>query len=395
MSESSRLETVLIHGARKANATSAVAVPIYQTANFRLPSTRAGAEFQQSVEPIEYYTRWGNPTTHALEVQFTELEGAEAALAFASGMGAISTAVLTRIQQGDHIVAGAQLYSGTMELFQEILPRFGVATSFVDATDVGNLERALRPQTRVIYVETPSNPTLLITDLAAVAQLARRRGLLTICDNTFATPLGQRPLALGVDVVVHSATKYIGGHSDVTAGLLAGPRTYVEQCWHTAKLLGPAIDPFASWLLLRGLKTLAVRFARQSATALELARFLASHRNVALVHYPGLESHPQHALARQQMQSFGAMLSFEVKGGYAAAQRFAESLRVALLAVSLGGVETLVSHPASMSHGLLSPEQRERTGINQGLVRVSVGLEPADELIADFEQALKAAAAAA
>jgi cystathionine beta-lyase/cystathionine gamma-synthase len=394
MAKSLRPETILIHGARRASPTAAVAPPIFQTSTYRLPSTRAGADFQQSVEPTEYYTRWGNPTTHALEVQFAQLEGAEAALAFSSGMGAIATALLADLKQGDHIVAGSPLYAGTTELCQGILPRFGIETSFVNPSDSGAFERALRPTTRLIYVETPSNPTLQLTDLAGVAQLARRRGLLTICDNTFATPLGQRVLEVGIDVSVHSATKYIGGHSDVIAGLLAGSKAYVEKCWHHAKLLGPALDPFAAWLLLRGLKTLAVRYERQAANALQLARFLAAHPAVSVVHYPGLESHPQHALARRQMKSFGAMLSFELKGGYGAAQRFAESLQVALLAVSLGGVETLVQHPASMSHGLVAKEERERTGITEGLVRVSVGLEPAEDVIADFEQALRAAAAA-
>ena len=391
MAENLRPETILIHGARRANPTSAVAPPIFQTSTYRLPSTRAGADFQQSVEPTEYYTRWGNPTTRALEVQFAQLEGAEAALGFGSGMGAISSAILAGVKQGDHMVAGSPLYAGTTELCRDILAGFGIETTFVDPADSGAFERALRPATRLIYVETPSNPTLKLTDLASVAKLARGRGLVTICDNTFATPLGQRPIALGIDVVVHSATKYVGGHSDVIAGLLAGPRAYVDKCWHTAKLLGPALDPFAAWLLLRGLKTLAVRFERQAANALRLAQFLAAHPAVAVVHYPGLESHPQHALARRQMQSFGAMLSFELNGGYAAAQRFAESLQVALLAVSLGGVETLVQHPASMSHGLLDKKELARTGIGEGLVRVSVGLEAAEDLIADFDQALRAA----
>ncbi len=393
MPESFRPESILIHGARRANPTSSVAVPIFQTSTYRLPSTRAGAEFQQAVEPIEYYTRWGNPTTHALEVQFAALEGAEAALAFSSGMGAVATALLADLKQGDHIVAGSPLYAGTTELCLHILPRFGIETSFVDPTVTANFERALRPNTRIIYIETPSNPTLSLTDLAAVGKLAQSRGLVSICDNTFATPLGHRPIEFGLTAVVHSATKYIGGHSDVTAGLLAGPRGFVEKCWQFAKLTGPAIDPFASWLLLRGLKTLAVRFERQSATALALARFLEEHSAVARVHYPGLASHSQHELARRQMQTFGAMLSFELKGGYRVAQRFAESLEMALLAVSLGGTETLVSHPASMSHGLLSEEERKRTGINEGLVRVSVGLEPAEDLIADFRQALAAARA--
>ncbi|MFQ5818298.1 MAG: trans-sulfuration enzyme family protein [Terriglobia bacterium] len=394
MSRNLHLETILVHGGRRASGSSAVSPPIFQTSTYRLANTRAGADFQQSVEPSEYYTRWGNPTTHVLEVQFAQLEGAEAALAFSSGMGAISTALLADLKQGDHIVAGAPLYAGTTELCQGVLPRFGIETTFVDPADTAAFARALRPNTRCIYVETPSNPTLTLTDLAGVAALAQQRGLLSICDNTFATPLGQRPLALGMAVVVHSATKYVGGHSDVVAGLLAGSKSYVEKCWQHAKLFGPALDPFAAWLLLRGLKTLGVRHARQADNALQLARFLAGHQAVSVVHYPGLASHPQHALARRQMQSFGAMLSFELTGGSAAAQRFAESLQVALLAVSLGGVETLVQHPASMSHGLLAKEDLNRTGISEGLVRVSVGVEPADDLIADFEQALRVAAAA-
>jgi len=391
MPASVRPETLLIHGAHSANPTRAVSMPIFQTSTYCLPSACHGADYQQSIEPTEYYTRWGNPTTRALEILFAQLESAEAALAVGSGMAAVSTAVLAGLSQGDHVVAGSPLYSGTAELFQGILPRFGITATFVDPLESAAFERALRPNTRLIYVETPSNPTLKLTDLAAVARLAKPRGLLTIADNTFATPLGQQPLAHGIDVVVHSATKYVGGHSDVTAGLIAGPKPYIEKCWQHAKLFGPTLDPLASWLLLRGLKTLAVRFARQCETALKLAQMLAAQPAVAVVHYPGLESHPQHALARQQMKRFGAMVSFELKGGYAAAQRFVESLRVALLAVSLGGTETLVEHPASMSHGLLAAEELQRTGITAGLVRVSVGLEAAEDLLADFAQALRAA----
>ncbi len=277
MPESARPETILVHGARSANPTSAVSMPIFQTSTYCLPSARHGADFQQSVEPVEYYTRWGNPTTRALEILFAQLEGAEAALALGSGMAAVSTAVLAGLSQGDHIVAGSPLYSGTAELFHGILPRFGIQATFVDPRESAAFEKALRPSTRLLYVETPSNPTLKLTDLAAVAQLAKQRGLLTIADNTFATPLGQRPLAHGIDVVVHSATKYVGGHSDVVAGLLAGPQPYLEKCWQHAKLFGPTLDPLAAWLLLRGLKTLAVRFERQCATALKLAQLLAVH----------------------------------------------------------------------------------------------------------------------
>jgi cystathionine beta-lyase/cystathionine gamma-synthase len=307
-------------------------------------------------------------------------------------MGAGSAAVLATVTGGDHVVAANCLYTGMTELFAHLLPPLGVETTFVDPEEPGSIETALRKSTRLIYVETPANPTLAITDLAAVGRLGRERGITTIADNTWASPWNQRPLELGLDGVVHSATKYLGGHSDVVAGLVVGGRGWIERVWMYLKVFGACPGPLDSWLVLRGLRTLALRVERQNETALDLARFLEGHPQVQAVYYPGLPSHPGHETAAAQMRGFGGMLSFEVKGGVEAGRRLLESLRLVTHAVSLGGVESLAVHPASTTHAPLSAEERRRAGIPDGLIRVSVGLEEATDLRRDFEQALEASA---
>jgi methionine-gamma-lyase len=382
------INTKAIHGGDEANQTSAVSTPIFQTAVFRLENAAAGARFAQEVAPTQYYTRWGNPTTRQLEEVMAAVEGGERALALSSGMSAVTTAIMAKVKGGDHIVAGRSLYAATTELLLNVLPRYGVETTFVNPADPEEFRRAIRNNTRVLYLESPSNPRLDLTDLKAVAHIAREHGCFTIADNTFATPYNQTPIALGVDAVIHSATKYIGGHHDVTAGIIVGSEGFIHDCWKQLKIFGPTLSPFDSWLLIRGLKTFGLRVERQNVNAQRLAEFLESQPQVARVFYPGLASHPLHQLAKQQMRGFGGMISFEVNGGLEAGRRFVESLKLIKLAVSLGGVESLIQHPASMSHGPIPEEERAATGITEGLIRFSVGVEDAPDLIEDLRQAL-------
>jgi len=380
--------TTAVHGGKMADVHKSVAPPIYQTATFYYDTAEEGARLGQEIPPGYVYTRWGNPTTRAFEEKVALLEGAEDALATASGMAAVSTAVLAAVRRGDHAVAPAAIYQATYQLFAEVLPAYGIETTLLPDPDLASYERALRPTTRLLYIETPSNPLLGITDIAGVAALARARGALTVADNTFATPYNQTPIGLGADVVVHSATKYLGGHHDLTAGVLAGSAAFIARAKRVLRIFGGTIDPFGAWLAMRGVATLGLRVARQNASAQRLAEFLAAHPKVERVHYPGLPSHPAHAVARRQMRGYSGMLSFEVRGGYAAGVRAFEALRLARRATSLGGTTTLVSHPASLSSVHMPREVREAAGITDGLIRVSVGIEDVEDLLEDFAQAL-------
>ena len=382
-------ETRAIHAGREHDDSTALSPPLFQTTTFRLRDAAEGAELASTVAPERFYTRWGNPTTKQCEAVIADLEGAEAALLVASGMGAISTLLLSVLGAGDHVVIGRSIYSASVELVTGFLSRFGIEYTQVDARRVEAVEEGMRSDTRVLLVETPTNPTLELCDLAALGALGKSRGVLTVVDGTFATPVNQNPLSLGFDAVVHAATKGLGGHSDVTAGVICGRGDLIDRCWRTLKLLGACLSPFEAWLLLRGLKTLHARVERQNRTALALASFLETRPGVARVHYPGLSSHPQHDLARRQMRGFGSMVSFEVEGGYEGAVRVAESVRLIQLAVSLGGVETLIQHPASMTHGPLPAEEIRRAGIEPGLLRLSVGLEAPEDLQRDLEHALE------
>ena len=383
--------TRAVHAGDALNNSSALTPPIWQSSTFRLESCSQGAEFAHATAPAAFYTRWGNPTTKQLEAILADLEGAEAALALSSGMAALSTLVLSCVRTGDHVLVGRSIYSGVHELARNVLPRFGVESDSVDTQDIDSVRAAIRPTTRLLLVESPTNPTLEICDLAALADACREHGVLSVVDNTFATPYNQNPIAFGVDVVVHAATKGIGGHSDLTAGAICSRREVIDRCWPFLKVLGACLSPFEAWLAIRGIKSLPLRVARQNETAGAIAEFLAAHRAVDSVHYPGLESHARHELARRQMRGFGSMLAFEVRGGAAVGARFAESLRLVELAVSLGGAETIISHPASMSHASLDDEALRRAGLSPGLLRLSVGLEDARDLIADLEQALASA----
>ncbi len=379
-----------VHAGGGRNPSSGIAPPIFQTSTFKLASAREGVELMQMSAPERFYTRWGNPTTKQLEAAISELEGGEAALAFSSGMGAIAATTFSILSAGDHALFAKALYSATTEMAQQVLPRFGVEVSFAEGSDLAALRSAVRPRTKLIFFESPTNPTLEICDLEGLARIGRESGALTVVDNTFASPYNQNPLRLGIDLVLHSMTKYIGGHSDLTGGVVAGKREHIEACWKMLKIFGACLSPFEAWLAIRGLKTLAVRVERQNASALAVARHLARHPAVERVHYPGLPEHPGHGLARKQMRGFGGMVSFEVRGGLAAATRLVESLKLITLAVSLGGAESLIVHPASMIHGLLSEETLRAQGILPGLLRFSVGLEAPEDLIADLEQAMAA-----
>jgi methionine-gamma-lyase len=382
------VQTRAVHAGKAENRTRAVTPPIWQTTTFSADSSEHFAEVASAVRPAEFYTRYGNPTHKEVEATLVALEGGEAALLTSSGMGAIFTALMSTLKAGDHIVAQTNHYAGAMTLFEDLPAHFGVEVTLINQTLTEEFAEAMRPNTRVVYAESPTNPLMQVTDLRAVAKLARARGATTIVDNTFATPVNQRPLEFGFDAVVHSATKYLGGHSDLTAGAIVSSREFIERAWHFSLLAGSILSPFDGWLLLRGLRTLGLRVERHNSNALALARFLETRPEVARVNYPGLESHPQHALARAQMSGFTGMLSAELRGGFEAAERFISRLRLAANAASLGGTETLIVHPAAMWRGYMTAEQLRAKGLSDGLVRISVGVEDEPDLIADFARAL-------
>lgn len=383
-------QTLLVHADAGVDPDSSVAPPIYPSVTYRARSAEEFHAMANEARHPRFYARYGSPTHARVEKLLSELEGAQAALALASGMAAISSAVLSQLQAGDHVVAQRSHYMGTTQLVGSVLARFGVESTIVDQTDPAAFAAALRSNTRLVLLESPSNPLLQLTDLAAVAAIARSRGISTLADNTFATPINQRPLDLGVDMVVHSATKFLGGHHDLLAGVVVGRREALERVWEMSIVLGGNLGAFEAWLLLRGLRTLPIRVERQNATAQALAEHLAQHPAVAEVHYPGLASHPQHALARQQMRGFGGVLSVVLRGGAPAAQAFMQRTRLFTQAVSLGGIESLAMHAATTWSGTLGEEQMRAAGVDPGLVRLSVGLEDAVDLIADLDQALPA-----
>jgi methionine-gamma-lyase len=381
-------QTTAVHAAHDLNQTTSISPPIFQTTTFSAENAEHFHEMATQPRHAEFYTRYGNPNHQQVEATVAALENGEAALVTSSGIGAIYAAVMSQLQSGDHIVAQRNHYAATTVLFRDILPRFQIECTFVDNTNADEFAAAIRPNTKLLYTETPTNPLMQITDLRAIVTLARQHNLRTMVDNTFATPLNQRPLDLGCDIVLHSATKYIGGHHDVTAGLIVGSKELVEEIWRFALVSGSVSSPFDSWLLLRGLRTLGLRVERHNQNALALARSLESHPKIERVYYPGLESHPQHELAKAQMHGFTGMLSVDVKGGYAGAEKMIASLQLGIRAASLGGFETLVVHPAAMWSLQLTPDQQRSTGISESLVRISVGLEDTPDIVADFEQAL-------
>jgi cystathionine beta-lyase/cystathionine gamma-synthase len=359
--------------------------PIYQTSTFEVTDN----DQQVSAIPTDqFYTRYGNPTNTAAEAAIAELEGADGALLFASGMGAITSSIFALVKSGDHIVAQRDIYGGTAKFLSQWLPKLGVETTFVDTTDYEQHERAIRPNTKLLYLESPTNPTLQIADLNKAAAVGRKHQLITMIDSTLATPINQRPVEFGIDLVMHSGTKYFSGHCDLICGAVAGRQDLIDRIRETRTILGGTMDPQAAWLLLRGIKTLAVRVERQNQSALRTAQFLAAHAKVRRVYYPFEQSHPQRALAIDQMRGGGGLLSFEVDGTGRDARRLTESLHLFNLAPSLGGVVSLVTLPVLTSHAMISPEQREKMGVTDQLVRLAVGIENVEDLIADLEQAL-------
>lgn len=381
--------TLAVHaGEDLSKNESALSVPIYNASVFAFSDADEGAAIHNRQKPGYFYGKLGNPTQDALEKAVAALESGESALAFASGMAAISAAVLTIVKTGDHIVAPESMYSTTTLFFEELAERFGINTTFVDAANAENYANAANDSTKVFWIETPSNPLLKITDIKAVAEIAAEKNIKIIADNTFATPFNQLPLDLGVDVVIHSATKYLGGHSDLTAGLMVGKSEIVEKArLNTTKLYGGNIAPQVAWLVLRGIKTLALRMERHNRNALAIANVLANHPKVAAVFHPGLRHHQNHALAVKQMSGFGGMIAFDV-GSTEAGKALVNNVELCTLATSLGGVETIIQHSASMTHATIAREERLRTGIADGLMRLSVGVEDEADLIADLENAL-------
>jgi len=377
-----------VHEAEPVDESGSIVTPIYQTATFGYSRADEVAPAVQGRSGRYVYTRWDNPTTVRLERKLAAFEGADDAAFFSSGMAAISTSVLTFVKKGDHVVAIRDLYGEAFKLMNEILPRFGVETTLVDTTDFGQMKRAIRKNTKVVYIESPTNPTLKLVDVAKVSDLAHRSGAALLIDNTFASPINQRPLELGADLSLHSATKYLNGHADVMAGAAAGSKQNVSKIKMMRRTLGGTLDPHAAWLVLRGMKTMALRVRATNENAQALAEFLSKHTKVKTVNYPGLRTHPQHSLAREQMSGFGGMMSFELKGSLGDAMKLTERLKVALLAPSLGTVETLIIQPSVITHHQLTAAQRAKTGIPDTLIRLSVGVEDKEDLISDFERAL-------
>lgn len=377
-----KFETRAIHDGQEPEAqTGAVVVPIFQTSTFaqEAPGRHKGYE----------YSRSQNPTREALEACIASLEGGRHGLAFASGLAATGT-VMNLLKSGDHVVCTDDVYGGTYRLFEKVFKDYGIRYTFVDSRDTANIESAMEPTTRLVWIETPSNPLLKVVDLRAVATLCSNRGVTSVVDNTFATPYFQNPLALGIDVVVHSSTKYLGGHSDVVGGVVVTDRDDLhERLRFCQNAVGGIPGPFDSWLVLRGIKTLAVRMERHFCNATAVARFLEVHPKVDQVIFPFLPAHPQFDLARSQMSGMSGMVSFEISGGLEAAERFLTRVKVFTLAESLGGVESLVEHPAIMTHASIPPDVRARIGITDGLVRLSVGIEHEEDLLQDLEQAFR------
>jgi methionine-gamma-lyase len=387
------INSKLIHAGHQADPTGSVSVPIYQTSTFAFRDAQHGAALFAGQEDGYIYTRIGNPTMRALEDSVADLENGCGGIATSSGMGAVSTLYLALLNAGAHMVSTASVYGPTRGLMENHFSRFGVESTYIDTSDLAKVRDALRPTTKLLYIETPANPTMQLTDIAEVAALAHANGSSVAVDNTFASPYLQKPLDLGADVVLHSVTKFINGHADVVGGILVAKEPGIYKLLRSVMInSGCNMDPHQAFLVLRGLRTLGVRIERAQRNALQIARWLEKQAEVQRVRYIGLESHPQHELAKRQMNGFGSMISFELKGGMEAGRRLMNSVKVATLAVSLGGVETLIEHPASMTHAGMSAEERRAAGFTEGLVRYSVGIEDVEDLIADLRQALDAVA---
>lgn len=383
-------DTLAVHGSEGIDPrTGAISTPIYQSSTFAFRDSDHGEALFKGEEKGYIYSRISNPTTECLEREMAFLEKCEAAVAFSSGMAATSTLIMTVCRSGENYVSAVTVYGGTHAMSEQFMPRVGIEAREVRATHLDELEAAIDDKTRLIFIETPANPTLDIVDIRTCVQIARKHGIIVVVDNTFATPALQTPVDFGADVIVHSATKYIGGHGDTVAGILVGKKALMDEVRHAMVLIGPCISPFNSWLLLRGLKTLAVRMKRHCENAMHVAQYLSFHPKVKKVYYPGLRTHPAYDLALSQMSDFGGMVAFETKGSKSDAKVFVDATELCIQAVSLGDCDTLICHPASTIHSSYSVEQLEQAGISETMIRVSVGIEDPRDICADLGQALK------
>ncbi len=381
-----------IHTQRSTLLSRPISSPIFQTTTYAIPTAADLSRVAVEVSTPGFYTRHGNPNHAELADAVATLEGAERGLVFGSGMAALTTAVLALVRSGDHVVAQRSMYGGSLSLVQTLLPRLGVDFTLVGQTDVGAWEHAVTPATRLFLIESPSNPRLEITDIAAVATIAREHGIITLADNTFASPVNQRPIGLGVDLVWHSATKYLAGHSDASAGVVVGSSTLIETIWNMSLTVGAVLGPFDAWLVTRGIRTLHLRVERHNSTGAAVAAHLSQRAEVTGVHYPGLATHPSFEIAARQMGGFGGVVSFELRGGFEAAARTIERLQLFQLSASVGSVESLAVHPASMWGAVLTDEEVVAAGLQPGLVRLSCGMEDPSDLIDDLAHALDALA---
>lgn len=381
--------TRLVHGGHQPDATGSVTVPIYQSSTFAFRSAQHGAELFAGADDGFIYTRLGNPTVRAFEEAVAGLENGARAIATSSGMGAVSTVYMALLGQGGHMVSTASVYGPSRSLVEKHLARFGVSGSFVDSSNPDNVRKAMRPETKLVYIESPSNPAMQVSDIAAIAKIAHEHGCPLVVDNTFASPYLQRPLDLGADISLHSITKFINGHADLVGGVIVSKTEEMDRRLRPLMIaFGCNMDPHQAFLALRGLKTLSIRVERAQQNAMVIAKWLEARPEVAWVRYIGLPSHPQHELAKKQMSGYGSMIAFELHGGLDAGCAVMNNVKLATLAVSLGGVETLIEHPASMTHAGVPHADRLEAGITDGLVRYSVGIEDVEDLIADLEQAL-------
>ncbi|MFX0097017.1 MAG: trans-sulfuration enzyme family protein [Candidatus Hodarchaeota archaeon] len=376
-------------GEKRDPETGAIITPIYETSVFGFSSTKELIDVMSKKTEGYVYTRFDNPTLRAVEKKMAELENGGDAAVFSSGMAAITITVLTLVNSGDHIISARDLYGGTLKFFTDILPRFGIDVSLVQAIDSSHMKPAIQKNTKIIYFETLTNPTLKYSDMSEIANIGKKNGITVVVDNTFASPYNIKPIQFGIDIVIHSATKYLGGHNDLTAGIAISSEAFIQKLKEMRKHLGGTLDPMAAWLLLRGLKTLGLRMERHNQSGMQVAEYLEKHPKVKKVHYPGLTSHPSHSIAVQQMKGFGGVVSFEIDGDFEKTMRFVESLELCILAPSLGGAETLATQPVTSSHYFVDEESRLRAGITDQLVRLALGIEDPQDIISDLEQAFE------
>ena len=381
--------TKLIHAGAYEDEFGSATVPIYQTSTFKFKNAQHGADCFSGKTKGYIYTRIGNPTIRAFEQNIAELENGFDGIATASGMGAVTSVYMALLGAGSHIISSDAVYGPARGVLEQDFSRFNVEASFVNTTNTDNIIKAIKPNTKVLYIETPANPTMDITDIAACAAIAKKHGLILVVDNTFCSPYLQKPLDLGADVVLHSITKFINGHADIVGGVIvAKDEKIYKQIRHSMVYMGCNMDPTQAYMVLRGVKTLAIRIERAQENAMKVAEFLASHPKISWIKYPGLKTHPQYELAKRQMKGFGSMMSFGLKGGFEAGEKLMNNVHLALLAVSLGGVETLIQHPASMTHAAISKENKLAAGITDDLVRFSVGIEDVEDIIEDLKNGL-------